>query len=41
MQAAIDLALEGMRAGKGGPFGAVVVKDGEIIGRGSNSVLDQ
>ncbi len=39
MQAAIDLALEGMRAGKGGPFGAVVVKDGKIIGRGSNSVL--
>ena len=39
MKEAIRLALEGMRAGKGGPFGAVVVKGGEIIGKGSNSVL--
>jgi len=38
MRAAIDAALEGMRSKGGGPFGAVVVKDGEIIGRGSNSV---
>jgi tRNA(Arg) A34 adenosine deaminase TadA len=39
MEEAIRLSLEGMKAGKGGPFGAVVVKDGQIVGRGSNSVL--
>ncbi len=38
MQAAIRLAFEGMRSGEGGPFGAVVVKNGEIIGRGNNRV---
>ena len=39
MQLAIDLAMEGMKANEGGPFGAVVVKDGKIIGRGNNQVL--
>ncbi|GAA4308891.1 guanine deaminase [Compostibacter hankyongensis] len=38
MQLAIDLALEGMQQGKGGPFGAIVVKGDEIIGRGANQV---
>lgn len=38
MQAAIALSFEGMRSQKGGPYGAVVVKDGEIIGRGVNQV---
>jgi guanine deaminase len=38
MQAAIDLSFEAMRTGRGGPYGAVVVKDGEIIGRGMNEV---
>ena len=38
MQAAIRLAFDGMRSGQGGPFGAVVVKAGEIIGRGNNQV---
>lgn len=38
MQSAIQLAFEGMRSGQGGPFGAVIVKDGEIIGRGNNKV---
>ena len=33
MQEAVQLSLENMRAGKGGPFGAVIVKDGEIVGR--------
>lgn len=28
-----------MRSGEGGPFGAVIVKEGRIIGRGHNSVL--
>ncbi|GAB3218214.1 nucleoside deaminase [Algoriphagus aestuariicola] len=39
MRAAIELAKDGMLAGNGGPFGCVIVKDGEIVGRGSNSVL--
>ena len=38
MREAIKLALEGMRGNTGGPFGAIVVKDGEIIGRGNNVV---
>lgn len=38
MQAAIDLSLQSLRLGKGGPYGAVVVKNGEIIGRGMNQV---
>lgn len=37
MQAAIDLALHSVALG-GGPFGAVVVKDGQIIGEGHNRV---
>ena len=38
MRAAIRLALEKMRGGEGGPFGAVVVRRGKIIGRGWNRV---
>ena len=38
MREAIRLAREGMRSKEGGPFGAVVVKDGKIIGRGNNRV---
>lgn len=38
MQKAIELSLEGMNANDGGPFGAVIVKDGVIIGQGSNKV---
>lgn len=39
MREAIRLAKEGVEAGNGGPFGCVIVKDGKIIGKGSNSVL--
>jgi tRNA(Arg) A34 adenosine deaminase TadA len=39
MQEAIELAQAGARAGAGGPFGAVVVCAGKIIGRGHNRVL--
>jgi guanine deaminase len=35
---AIDLAVENVRSGRGGPFGAVVVKDGRIIATGVNLV---
>ena len=38
MQKAIDLAVENVRSGRGGPFGAVVVKDGKIVATGSNQV---
>jgi tRNA(Arg) A34 adenosine deaminase TadA len=34
----IDLALENVKSGQGGPFGALVVKDGQIIATGVNQV---
>jgi guanine deaminase len=36
---AIELGRRGMRAGDGGPFGAVVVIAGQAVGRGWNQVL--
>jgi guanine deaminase len=38
LERAIELSKEGMRSGKGGPFGCVIVKDGKIIGEGCNQV---
>ena len=38
MTRAIELAQLGMENGAGGPFGCVVVKNGEIIAEGFNSV---
>jgi guanine deaminase len=38
LREAIRLSSEKMEAGEGGPFGAVVVRNGEIIGRGWNQV---
>lgn len=38
MMEAITLSFETMRSGKGGPFGAIVVKDGKIIAQGFNQV---
>lgn len=38
MREAIRLSHQGMEAGEGGPFGCVIVKNGEIIGRGNNQV---
>ena len=35
---AIKLAEKGVAAGKGGPFGAVIVKNGKIVARGCNQV---
>ncbi len=41
MRRAIALSREHMQAGHGGPFGAVVVLDGKIIGEGWNQVTGQ
>jgi tRNA(Arg) A34 adenosine deaminase TadA len=38
MRRAIALALENVRSGGGGPFGAVIVKDGRVIAEGANRV---
>jgi len=38
MRDAIRISIRMMRAGKGGPFGAVVVKGDKIVGRGWNEV---
>ena len=37
MQMAIDLSVENVKNG-GGPFGAVIVKDGEVVATGANRV---
>jgi guanine deaminase len=37
---AIRLSKENITDGLGGPFGAVIVKDGRIIGEGKNEVLE-
>lgn len=39
MRMAIRAGREGMRAGVGGPFGAVVTLGGSVVGIGSNEVL--
>ena len=38
MSEAVKAALIGMQNNEGGPFGCIIVKDGEIIGRGNNKV---
>jgi guanine deaminase len=38
LRLAIELARRGVEEGKGGPFGCVIVKDGEVIGKGCNGV---
>lgn len=39
MKMAIEEAREGISKQHGGPFGSVIVKDGEVVGRGHNRVL--
>ncbi|MDR1485518.1 MAG: nucleoside deaminase [Planctomycetaceae bacterium] len=39
MQIAIDAAIDGMRKNMGGPFGAVVVRNGEVISVAHNEVI--
>ena len=41
MREAIRLSMQMMRRGKGGPFGAVVVKGNQIVGRGCNRVTSK
>ena len=38
LRRAIALAVENVTSGKGGPFAAVVVRDGKIVGEGANTV---
>lgn len=38
MHEAVALSIKGVNSGEGGPFGAIVVKDGKIVGRGNNKV---
>lgn len=38
MRQAIQLATENVVSGKGGPFGAVIVKDGKVVAAGANQV---
>ncbi len=38
IQQALHLAADSARSGRGGPFGALVVRDGEVIGQGCNGV---
>lgn len=39
MNIAKELSEKNLKTNEGGPFGACVVKDGQIIGKGSNSVI--
>lgn len=39
MKIAKELANENLKTNAGGPFGSCIVKDGKIIGKGSNHVL--
>ena len=38
MARAVQLSIDNVRSGRGGPFGAVVVRDGKIIAEGVNRV---
>lgn len=38
MRRAIELSLENVRQGHGGPFGAVIARDGAIVGESANRV---
>jgi guanine deaminase len=38
MRLAIQESLKGMENNEGGPFGAIIVKNGVVVGRGNNKV---
>lgn len=40
MRRAIALATENVRSGRGGPFGAVIVRDGQVLAEAANSVTE-
>lgn len=39
MEMAIEEATFGITNGEGGPFGCVIVKNGEVVGKGHNEVI--
>ena len=39
IEMAVDLARQGVVQNEGGPFGCVIVKDGNVLGKGSNKVI--
>ncbi|MBR2966472.1 MAG: nucleoside deaminase [Clostridia bacterium] len=39
MQMAIEEAKQGITSGHGGPFGSVIVKDGKVVAKGHNRVV--
>ncbi len=41
MQQAIQRAVENVRSGQGGPFGAIVVKNGRVSATGANAVTSR
>lgn len=41
LQQAVELATKSVLEGLGGPFGCVIVKNGKIIGKGSNQVTSR
>lgn len=41
MRDAIALSLEALKNGTGAPYGAVITKDGAVVGRGKNAVLEK
>lgn len=41
MRKAVELAVQNVQNGGGGPFGAVIVKNGKIVGSGCNNVTTQ
>lgn len=41
MARAIELAIENVRSGRGGPFAAMIVKDGCIVSTGTNQVTSR
>lgn len=38
LEMAISIACQNVKSGKGGPFGAVIAKDGQVIATGTNLV---
>ncbi|WP_340122934.1 nucleoside deaminase [Methylobacter svalbardensis] len=38
LQQAVDLAVDNARSGQGGPYGALIVKDGQLIAASGNKV---